>query len=88
MHQMTIQLFRYVQYNRGVRYYKLMYEAVTRRVFEKMKTDSVGMYDDYFEDIQSSQTLTKKYTEFLDLRERLEKGLNFGWVSLKCQKSS
>ena len=72
------------QYNRGVRCYKLMYEAVMRRVLEEMKMDSAGiMYDEDFKEIQSSQTFTKKYTEFLDFRERLEKGqpLQKFWMS-------
>ena len=72
-------------YNRGVRCYKLMYEAIVRRVLEEMKISTDEIMDDHqsFEEVRSGQSFVKKYTDFINFREALEKGepLQKFWMS-------
>ena len=71
-------------YNRGVRCYKLMYEAITRRVLDEIKISADEFMDDPdFEEIRSGQTFVKKYTDFINFRDTLEKGepLQKFWMS-------
>ena len=72
-------------YNRGVRCYKLMYEAIVRRVLEEMKIGTDEIIDDHqsFEEVRSGQSFVKKYTDFINFREALEKGepLQKFWMS-------
>lgn len=79
-------------YNRGVRMYKIMYEAVMRRVLDSIPTTKEE--DDWIEanlDIENlnfdtawdSEIMRKKYNDFLDTREKLEAGepLQQFWMS-------
>ena len=62
-------------YNRGVRCYKLMYKAIVRRVLEEMKISTDEIMDNHqsFEEACSGQSFVKKYTDFINFREALEK---------------
>ena len=56
--------------------YKLMYEAIVRRVLEEMKISTDEVMDDHqsFEEVRSGQNFVKKYIDFINFREALEKG--------------
>ena len=77
-------------YNRGVRLYKLAYEAITRKVFDEM--GSTKEEDDWlrsntniadFDLFWEQEILEKKYMEFLDIREKMKEGepLQKFWMS-------
>ena len=76
-------------YNRGVRVYKMVYEAIVRKVFESMgineedNTISFNTTNPVFDEIWESQNLATSYNRFLDFREKMENGqpLQQFWVS-------
>ena len=65
-------------YNRGVRAYKMVYEAIVRKIFEETGVYDNGNVLDFditnttFNDIWQDETLTTKYNKFVDYRVSME----------------
>ena len=78
-------------YNRGVRMYKLMYEAITRKLFDSVQFDSDegnrfithDIEDLSFDQFWKEQGLEKHYNKFLDAKESMKTGhtLQQFWMS-------
>ena len=77
-------------YNRGVRAYKMMYEAIVRKVLEEIGVNDDGDIVDFdmnttFDDVwEENESLAAKYNKFVDYRFNImEKGqpLQIFWMS-------
>ena len=67
-------------YNRGVRAYKILYEAIIRRTLEEIGVNDDGnivdfdIYNISFDDVwEENESLTTKYNKFIDYRFKMEK---------------
>ena len=76
--------------NKGVRMYKLMYEAITRKLFDSVQFDSDDnrfiahdIEDLSFDQLWEEQGLEKHYNKFLDAKESMKTGHNLQqfWMS-------
>ena len=78
-------------YNRGVRMYKLIYEAITRKLFDSVQFDldedkpfiTHDIADLSFDQFWEEQGLEKHYNKFLDAKESMKTGhtLQQFWMS-------
>ena len=78
-------------YNRGVRMYKLIYEAITRKLFDSVQFDldedkpfiTHDIADLSFDQFWEEQGLEKHYNKFLDAKESMKTGhaLQQFWTS-------